>query len=72
MHYRDHAPPHFHATYGDYDITVDIETGVAGGRFTRRALVAVLEWFEQHQDELRENWERAQREEMLENIEPTE
>ena len=28
MYYRDHAPPHFHATYGDYDITVDIETGV--------------------------------------------
>ncbi len=24
MHYRDHAPPHFHAEYGDHEITIDI------------------------------------------------
>ena len=72
MYYRDHAPPHFHATYGDYDITVDIETGVTEGRFPRRALAAVLDWFEQHQNELRENWGRARREEPLEKIEPLE
>lgn len=72
MYYRDHAPPHFHATYGDYDITVDIETGVTEGRFPRRALAAVLEWFEQHQHEIRENWERARREEPLEKIDPLE
>ena len=72
MYYRDHAPPHFHATYGEYDITVDIETGVTEGRFPRRALAAVLEWFELHQEELRENWHRAEREEPLEKIEPLE
>ena len=72
MYYRDHAPPHFHATYGGYDVTVEIETGVTEGRFPRRALSAVLEWFEQHQDELRENWERARREVPLETIEPLE
>ena len=72
MYYRDHAPPHFHATYGEYDITVDIETGVTEGRFPRRALAAVLEWFEFHQEELRENWHRAEREEPLEKIEPLE
>lgn len=27
MYYRDHAPPHFHAEYGDNEITVEIETG---------------------------------------------
>jgi hypothetical protein len=43
MFYRDHAPAHFHAMYGDYEITVTIETGVVTGRFPRRALRHVLE-----------------------------
>ncbi len=72
MYYRDHAPPHFHATYGEYDITVEIETGVTEGRFPRRALAAVLDWTAEHQRELRDNWDRATREEPLEKIEPLE
>ena len=28
MYWNDHAPPHFHARYGEYEITVDILTGV--------------------------------------------
>jgi len=35
MYYRDHAPPHFHASYGDYEITVEINTGIVEGRFPR-------------------------------------
>ena len=27
MYYRDHAPPHFHAIYGEHEATVNIETG---------------------------------------------
>ena len=57
MFYRDHAPPHFHAIYGEYEITVEIESGVINGRFPRRALKLVLEWLELHQDELLENWQ---------------
>ncbi len=38
MFYRDHVPPHFHAAYGEYEVTVDIETGVVHGRFPKRAL----------------------------------
>jgi hypothetical protein len=41
--YRDHDPPQFHATYGAYEITVDIRDGVITGRFPQRALVHVLE-----------------------------
>ena len=32
-----------HAEYGEYEITVDIETGVVNGRFPRRALSAVFD-----------------------------
>lgn len=33
MLYRDHDPPHFHATYGEHEITVGIRDGVVTGRF---------------------------------------
>ncbi len=57
MFYKDHVPPHFHAIYGEYEITVEIESGVINGRFPRRALRLVLEWLELHKDELLENWQ---------------
>ena len=41
--YRDHDPPHFHAAYGEYEVTVGIRDGVVTGRFPRRALLHVLE-----------------------------
>lgn len=52
MFYRDHAPPHSHAEYGDYEITVVIESGIVEGRFPKRALSAVLEWTDLHRDDL--------------------
>lgn len=72
MYYRDHAPPHFHADYGEYGITVAIEDGVVTGKFPRRALRHVLEWYELHKDELQDNWERARRREPLVPIAPLE
>ena len=42
MYIREHASPHFHAEYGEYEITVDINSGVVTGKFPRRALIAVL------------------------------
>ncbi|MCA9247206.1 MAG: DUF4160 domain-containing protein [Planctomycetales bacterium] len=72
MYYRDHAPPHFHAEYGDHEITVEIESGVVAGKFPRRALTAVLEWYTLHQEELATNWDLARQETPLLNIEPLE
>lgn len=70
--YRDHEPPHFHATYGGYEITVGIRDGVVEGRFPRRALGHVLEWLDLHRDELLANWERARARQPLEPIAPLE
>jgi hypothetical protein len=72
MVYDDHHPPHFHAEYGDYKITVEVESGVVEGRFPRRALRAVLEWHELHRDELRANWQSAERHQPLQRIPPLE
>ena len=70
MNYRDHNPPHFHARYQDYEITVDIESGVVTGKMPRRALKLIFEWHEQHEKELMANWERARRGEPLTEIPP--
>lgn len=72
MYWEDHAPPHFHAKYGEYEITVDIKSGIVEGKFPKRALKHVLEWFELHQEELLNDWELCQTNQMPAPIEPLE
>jgi len=72
MYWNDHSPPHFHAKYGEYEITVNIHTGAVEGRFPKRALHHVLEWYDLHKDELTDNWEHCRRNESLKTIEPLE
>jgi hypothetical protein len=72
MFYKDHAPPHFHAIYSEYEITVEIESGVINGRFPRRALRLVLEWLELHKDELLVNWQLVEEKKPLKKIAPLE
>ena len=73
MYYNDHPPPHFHAIYGDYEAKIDIGSGgVIAGRLPRRAMSLVWEWCDAHRDELKANWEQAQKREPLSKIEPLE
>jgi len=72
MFYQDHAPPHFHAEYGDYHITVDVVDGVVQGRFPKRALRLVIEWYEAHKAELEEDWALAADRKPLKAIAPLE
>jgi len=72
MHWRDHAPPHFHARYGDEEVTVAVETGTVVGSMNRRALAMVQEWRELHKSELLGNWKLAEERKMLKRIDPLE
>jgi Domain of unknown function (DUF4160) len=72
MYYNDHAPPHFHAIYGRFEITVRIDNGVVEGKFPRRALNLVLEWYTLHQAELLEDWNLARNRRPLRPIDPLE
>jgi len=72
MYWDDHSPPHFHAKYAEYEITVNILTGIVEEKFPKRALRHVLEWYELHQEELIENWELCQNDESPKIIEPLE
>lgn len=61
MFWGDHAPPHFHALYGEYEVLINIRTlEVIKGSLPRRALVLVLEWASQHREELIEDWTRCE------------
>ena len=72
MLWREHAPPHFHAKYGDDEVVVEIETGAVNGRMSRRALSLVQEWRELHKRELLENWKLVEQKKPLKRIEPLE
>ncbi len=56
MNFNDHNPPHFHANYGNFQISIEIKSGILEGKFPKRALNLVLEWHEIHKDELMDNW----------------
>lgn len=72
MYYRDHGPAHFHAIYGEFEITVEIESGKVNGDFPKRALAHVQEWRELHRRELLEAWSEARASRPLKRIEPLE
>ncbi len=72
MYYRDHGPRHVHAEYGDYEVTVDTETGIVSGQFPRRAMTALLEWYALHEEELLAIGRMASEEYQLDRIEPLE
>ena len=47
MFFDEHAPPHFHAQYGEFKASIDIRSlSLIEGELPRRALVLVLDWAE--------------------------
>ena len=72
LYWDDHSPPHFHAEYGEFEITVQIDSGAVTGKFPRRALNIVLEWYALHKAELAEDWSLAESKQPLKTIDPLE
>ena len=72
MNFNDHNPPHFHAKYGDFEIIIEINSGIIDGKFPRRALAMVLEWYGIHKDELLQDWELIRSTGEFKKIEPLE
>jgi len=71
MYYQDHAPPHFHAIYGEHEAAISIgERTLIKGQLPRRVHALVGEWATIHEEELMTNWHRAQQAEPLEQIQP--
>jgi hypothetical protein len=72
MFYSEHGVPHFHAVYGEHEISVEVESGTIHGEFPPRALRLVLEWANLHRQELLENWELARQGRPLKRVAPLE
>ena len=71
MYFKEHAPPHFHAKYGEQRAAFSIlDLRIIEGGLPRRVSALVLEWAFEHRDELMENWRRTERREDLLEIEP--
>jgi hypothetical protein len=71
LHFADHNPPHFHASYQGRTVEVDIGTlAVLDGAIAARALGLVMEWAAVHRPELEANWRRASAGEPVERIAP--
>jgi hypothetical protein len=71
MNINDHPPPHYYAYYGEKEALVDIRNGaIHRGSLPPRALRLVNEWFDLHQAEIQENWNRAEAELPLLSIDP--
>jgi hypothetical protein len=71
MYFREHGVPHFHARYGEWEASISITTlEMIAGDLPVRAIRLVRQWALLHRDELLSNWERAQRQEAVERIDP--
>ena len=70
--YSERGVAHFHAVYGEHEISVDIESGTIHGEFPARALSLVLEWANLHKQELIENWQLARHGQPLKRVAPLE
>ena len=71
MYFADHAPPHFHAEYAEFEARIAIETlAVLSGNLPARAMGLVVEWATLHRQELQVQWQRASGLQQLSRIDP--
>jgi len=62
---------HFHALYAEYEALIDLrDFSVIRGSLPRRALALVLEWAEDHREELMEDWDLCSQMRTPKAIEP--
>lgn len=71
INWRDHRPPHFHASYGGANVIVSIQDiEVLEGELPNKQLKMLLGWAAFHQEELMENWLLAEAQQELFSIDP--
>lgn len=57
--FANHAPPHFHAVIGEFEVLISIRTlEVLRGSMRRKDLDKVLEWAKAHRQDIENEWNR--------------
>ncbi|HMO41164.1 MAG TPA: DUF4160 domain-containing protein [Saprospiraceae bacterium] len=58
LYFDDHAPPHFHAVYAEYEELIEIETlETYQGKLPTKQRKKVINWAKENQGILMEIWE---------------
>lgn len=71
MYFDEHAPPHFHVIYNEYEAAISIESlETMKGKLPGRVLGLIVEWAVEHQQELRDNWKLCEQHEHPVKIDP--
>lgn len=70
MQYEDHNPPHIHLIYAEFKGVAMIQSKKIQGKVPVRVKKIVKEWIELRENELLENWKRAQEHKILFSIDP--
>ena len=70
--FNDHAPPHFHAEYGEHEALIAIDSLDVSMVMFLGEFALVTEWATLHHGELVMNWDLTRRGEPLAGIEPLE
>lgn len=71
MYWDEHAPPHFHAQYAEYEVLVNIQTlEIIRGKMPKRARILILEWAFEHRTALLEDWELCEAKKTPKKIKP--
>jgi hypothetical protein len=73
MYFRDHNPPHFHARYGSFKASIEIENmTLMDGFLPPRTMGLIVEWGMKHRKELFKNWDLARERKSISKIDPLE
>ena len=57
MYFNEQNPPHFHAEYNEFRASISINNlGLIEGKLPSKVMSLVVEWAQDHQEELQENW----------------
>lgn len=60
MDYLGHNPPHFHARFGEHDISVDIrDFRVMAGNLPKSKEKVLFRWANEHRQDLLDRWDDA-------------
>ncbi len=73
FYFSDHAPPHFHAFYAEFEAEIEIETlKVLDGYVPPRVYGLIAEWAFKRREEVRRAWRQASAPGPIDPIDPLE
>lgn len=64
----DHNPPHVHVRSGEGEFTITIKDRIVEGRAKSKTIHLINDFLDEHVEEIRELWDKAQRGETIKKV----